>query len=136
MTKDDKYEKQLIAAIKKYQWMRWSHIDWDALSFSRGTAYNHNLNKLDPIKEAFEQNRSKGVNYLLKKWIESDNATLQIAAMRLIAEEDDRKRLNQQYMEHSGETSINITIDKKAKKGINYTLGESNKETEPNSSST
>ena len=42
---------------------------------------------------------------------------------------------DKQEIEHSG-TSINITIDKKAKKGINYTLGESNKETEPNSSST
>jgi hypothetical protein len=96
---ENKYELELIKTIEKNKWMRWAHIDWLALSFSRATAYNHALDKLDTIKAAFEQNRSKATNYLLQKWIQSDNATLQIAAFKIIAEEEDHKRLNQTYVE-------------------------------------
>jgi hypothetical protein len=99
ITENNKYEEELIKAINDYKWMRWAHIDWQALSFSRATAYNHFLDKLDTIKAAFEQNRSKATNYLLQKWIQSDNATLQIAAFKIVAEEDDHKRLNQTYVE-------------------------------------
>ena len=99
--KQQKYETELIEAIKRHKWMRWAHIDWDSLSFSRPTAYNYKLETLDTIKAAFEHNRNKGVNYLLQKWISSDNATLQIAAMRIIAEEEDRQRLNQHYIDHT-----------------------------------
>ena len=101
MSKAGKYEKELNAAITKHKWMRWSHIDWDALSFSRRTAYDYGLHELHTIKGAFEDNRSKGTNYLLQKWMKSDNPTLQIAAMRIIAEEEDRQRLNQQYIDHT-----------------------------------
>jgi hypothetical protein len=99
--KQNQYEAELIKSIESYRWMRWAHITWSSLSFSRATAYNHDLDKLDTIKNAFEENRNKGVNYLLQKWISSENATLQIAAMRIIAEEEDRKRLNQAYVDHT-----------------------------------
>jgi hypothetical protein len=101
------YELELIQAIQKHKWMRWSHIDWPALSFSRPTAYNHSLYKLDTIKEAFEQNRAKATNYLLQKWIQSENATLQIAAFKIIANEDDHKRLNQSYVD---QTNTNVDL--------------------------
>ena len=99
--KSEQYEKELIEAIQKHNWMRWSHIDWNALSMGRTTAYAYKLNDSDSVKETFEINRSKGVNYLLQKWITSDNSTLQIAAMRIIADEEDRQRLNQQYIDHT-----------------------------------
>lgn len=99
--KADRYEAEMIDAIKKHKWMRWSHIDWEVLPFGRSTAYSHGLDKLDTIKDAFAQNRHKATNYLLQKWIQSDNATLQIAAMRIVADEDDRQRLNQQYVDHT-----------------------------------
>lgn len=101
MSKQKEYEQELIATIKELNWMRWSHIVWETLSFSRPTAYNHKLETLDTIKDAFQENRRKGVNYLLQKWINSDNATLQIAAMRIIADEEDRQKLNQQYIDHT-----------------------------------
>ena len=88
--------------------MRWAHIDWTLLSFSRATAYNHNLDKLDTIKSAFEQNRSRGVNYLLQKWMNSDNATLQIAAFKIVSESDDHKRLNQAYVEQQ-QTTVDLS---------------------------
>lgn len=108
MEEKNKYSDEMIKAIKKHKWMRWAHIDWDALSFSRATAYNHNLDKLDAIKGAFEYNRAKGTNYLLQKWINSDNATLQIAAFKIIAEPDDHKRLNQTYVEQKNE-NVDLT---------------------------
>lgn len=99
MASERNHEQEMIEAIKKHNWMRWSHIDWNALSFGRATAYNHKLERLDTIKATFEQNRSKATNYLLQKWINSDNATLQIAAFKIVADSDDHKRLNQTYVE-------------------------------------
>jgi hypothetical protein len=97
-----KYEAELIQAISKHKWMRWKYIQWEKLSFGRSTAYNHGLDKLDTIKEAFEDNRTEGVNDLIQNWIKSNNPTLQIAAMRIIADNETRQCLNQQYIEHSG----------------------------------
>ena len=99
--KTKQYEKELIEAIVKYKWMRWAHIDWEALSFKRATAYNHKLDDLDSIKDAFKRNRSKAVNYMLNKWITSDNATLQIAAFKICADDEDRRRLEQNYIDHT-----------------------------------
>ena len=103
-------EKQLLNVIIQKKWMRWSHINWDAVGFSRQTAYVYELDKSDTIKDQLAENRNKAVDYLLQKWIASDNATLQIAAMRIVAEEEDRQRLNQQYIDH---TSKNEKIDTK-----------------------
>jgi hypothetical protein len=44
----------------------------------------------------------------LQKWIQSENATLQIAAFKIIAEPDDHKRLNQSYVEQQS-TNIDLT---------------------------
>ena len=95
------YKNELMDAIQRYKFMRWEHIQWDALSFSRSTAYNYGLNEMDDIKEALLENRKMAVNYLLNKWIKSENATLQIAAMRMIADDVDRQRLNQAYIDHT-----------------------------------
>ncbi len=109
--KKQQYENEMCASIKKHNWMRWAHIDWGALSYSRRTAYEHGLHESHAIRSIFEDNRSAGVNYLLQKWIKSDNATLQIAAMRIMAEEEDRQRLNQQYVDHTSQgDKLNITF--------------------------
>jgi len=110
LEKQAEKEKQLLNVIIEKKWMRWSHINWDAVGFSRQTAYVYELDKSDTIKDQLAENRNKAVDYLLQKWIASDNATLQIAAMRIVAEEEDRQRLNQQYIDH---TSKNEKIDTK-----------------------
>jgi hypothetical protein len=107
MSKSKEHEEEMIKAIQKYEWARWAHIEWQLLTFGRATAYNHQLEKLDSIKEAFEVNRSKATNYMLKKWILSDNATLQIAAFKIVASEDDHKRLNQSFVEQK---SIEVNL--------------------------
>lgn len=90
-----KYEEELLKAIKRHRWKRFGHIDWSVLSFCRATAYNYGLENLDSIRDALAENRIIAVNYMLDKWIESENPTLQIAAMRMVADDEDRKRLNQ-----------------------------------------
>jgi hypothetical protein len=99
--KQKKYETEMIEFIRKHKIMRWSHIVWDSVPFSRPTAYNYELNKLDTIKGAFEENCSQAMNYLLQKWIKSDNPTLQIAAMRIVADADTHQKLNQSYIDHT-----------------------------------
>ena len=91
--------------------MRFDHAFGGFVSFSRRTAYDYGLHELHDIKEALFQNRSKGVNYLIQKWINSDNATLQVAAMRMICESEDHQRLNQQYTDvTSGGKEIKIIL--------------------------
>ena len=95
------HEAAIIKVIKEKKIMRFDHIFGHFTGCSRATAYNHNLDKLDSIKEALEVNRTKGVDYLLQKWIAGTNATLQIAAMRLICTNEERQMLNQQYIDHT-----------------------------------
>lgn len=99
--KAKKYEAEMLKAIKEHNLMRFDHVFGGFVSFSSSTAYNHELEKLESIKEALFANRRKDANNLIQKWINSDNATLQIAAMRLIGDEDERRKLNQQYVQQT-----------------------------------
>ena len=99
------YEAEIVAAVKKHKFMRFSHIFNGSVSIGHSTAYLYKLEKSELIKEALQQNRMKGVDYLLQKWMASDNPTLQIAAMRLICDPEDHQRLNQQYIDQK--TTLN-----------------------------
>ena len=112
--KQKAYEKELLKIIKERKIMFFSHA-FAYTSFSAATAYNHNLEKLDTIKDALAKNRASGVTYMLNKWIGSDNATLQIAAMRIIADEEIRRSLNQQYIEQTIKEQPLFNIDVREK---------------------
>ena len=94
-----KHEAAILKIIKEKKLMRFDHIFAHFTGCSRATAYNHNLDKLDSIKEALESNRAKAEDYLLQKWIAGDNGTLNIAAMRIVGSPEVRRLLNQQYIE-------------------------------------
>ena len=113
MKKKETYEAEMLAAIKKHKIMRFEHAFGGFVGFSKTTAYLKKLNESDAIKEALEANRNKGVVYLVNKWLDSDNATLQIAAMRLICDSEDHRRLNQQYQDHTtqGDKITGITVE-------------------------
>lgn len=111
-----KYEAEALKAVKERKLMFFDHI-FAYVSFSSSTAYNHGLEKLESIKEAILENKINGVNYMLQKWIASDNATLNIAAMRIISNDAIRRSLNQQYIETTVKSDPFTDLLKKAKQG-------------------
>ena len=52
---------------------------WLFLGITRTTAFNYELNKVDEIKEAVQNEKIKVKKKLRRRWRDSDNATLQIA---------------------------------------------------------
>lgn len=68
---------------------------------SRTTAYDNNIDKSDDIKEAIFLNKRRGVTSLIDKWMDSENATLQIAAFKLVCDVDERKAISQSNIDHT-----------------------------------
>lgn len=105
--KYEKYETEITECIKKYRIMFISHIFGFYTDLKKAQFYNLGLDKSDLIQEAITQNRSKACGVLVNKWIASDNATLQIAGYRLVATEEERMALNQEYVK------LDASIDNK-----------------------
>lgn len=91
------HEKGILEAIKKYPIFSFKDIFVFYNGCSRATAYNHGLDKLDSIKEAIYSNRRRGVSTMIVEWMRSKNATLQLAAMRMICDPEEHRSLNQNY---------------------------------------
>lgn len=103
------HENGILEAIQKYPIFSFNDIFVYYKGCCRATAYNHNLDKLDSIKEAIYMNRRKGVTSLKAKWLNSDNATLQLAVMRMICDPEEHKTLNQNYTDiTTGGVALNI----------------------------
>lgn len=98
--KTDKYKNELLNVIKEKKIAFFDH-SFAFTSFSRSTAYEHQLDKSDDIKSAIDFNRVKAKNYLLNKWIGSENPTLQLAAFRLLSVSEEHRLLNQNYTDHT-----------------------------------
>ena len=95
-------EKQSLKAIKDNNLMFVTDVP-AYLPCSTATFYNKELEKVEAIKQALEQNRVKTKNGLRAKWYKSDNATVQIALYKLIGTDEEAQRLNgsRQQIEHS-----------------------------------
>ncbi len=63
------------------------------LPISNGTFYDWKFNELEELKDILEENAIKKKTELLDKWKDSNNATLQIALFKLLANEEERKIL-------------------------------------------
>jgi len=81
------------------------------LGISNKSFYNHELNEVLEIKNALQGNKISLKGKLRSKWFVSENATLQMGLYKLIANEDERKRLTQQYIKHDGEVNHKNQID-------------------------
>lgn len=103
--KAKEYEEELLKVIKTRKIAFLNHA-FAYTSFSSSTAYNHELEKLESVKEAIQNNRVSSKNYMLQKWIDSDNATLQVAAMRLLADAEEHRKLNQSYVQQDSKVRI------------------------------
>ena len=88
-----------IIKSKKILFIEWIFNYYPHLKKSQ--FYNLKLHESETIREALDNNKVGNVEELITKWIKSDNATLQIAAMRLIADPEKRQMLNQQYIDHT-----------------------------------
>ena len=69
-------------------------------------------NELNEIKDLLEENKVNLKVKMRKKWSDSDNATLQMALMKIICTDEERKKLAMNYNE--SEVQVNtapIVID-------------------------
>lgn len=93
-------ESMALDAIKKHNLFTITDIV-AYLPISRQTFYDRGLDKLDSLKEAVDANKLKTKQSMKQKWFKSDNATLQVALMKLIGDDEDRQRLTQQHIDHT-----------------------------------
>lgn len=106
------YAEELLSILRGKKIAFLSHA-FAYTSFSSSTAYNFELEKMESVKETIKKNRANAKNYMVQKWIASDNATLQVAAYRLMSDPEEHKLLNQSYIDHTsgGEKVIFNGID-------------------------
>ena len=69
------------------------------LPCSRATFYNHQLDKVDDIKDSLVKNRVELKVAMRNKWFKSDSPPLQIALMKLISSDDERRAMSTSFME-------------------------------------
>jgi hypothetical protein len=100
------------------------------LPCSKPTFYEYfplDSNELNELKAIIEDNTINIKSGLRNKWYESDNPTLQIALYRLTSRDDEHKKLNQSYIDH---TSKNEKIDNKFEIEILTNKDEAQQETD------
>lgn len=74
------------------------------LGIGRNTFYDHfpiDSNNYDIIKRELDNNKVAIKTSMRKKWYDSDNATLQVALMKLISTDEERKKLSNTYIDNS-----------------------------------
>ena len=104
--------KQSIEVIKKHNLIFLGDI-MAYTGFSKRAFYDHKLQECNAIKSALAKNRINMKVDMRAKWYESDNPTLQIGLMKLIADDDEAHRLNGTKREVKHDTTdkeINIKI--------------------------
>ena len=74
------------------------------------TFYDHKLDESDELKGLLDKNKDEIKASLRNKWYKSDNATLQLALMRLCATDPERRKLAMNYIEHTGKDGGAIEV--------------------------
>lgn len=100
------------------------------LPCSKATFYEYypaGSDELNYLKEMIEKNKVAQKVKMRKKWGDSDNATLQMALMKLISTDDERKRLAVSYIE-SKTTQTNVDLSGLSTDDILNILKEDDKE--------
>jgi hypothetical protein len=85
------------------------------LPISKPTFYEFfkiDSNEFNELKEMLETNRIEIKSSMRSKWYKSENATLQMALMKLICSDDERKKLSMNHTDitTNGEKITNIPI--------------------------
>ena len=103
---------QSLAAIKEHKLIFIKDI-FAYTPFVRKTFYDHNLHESNTIKDELSNNRINMKMSMRAKWYASENATLQVCLMKLIADEDEAHRLNgtkREIKDTTVDKEININI--------------------------
>lgn len=87
----------------------------DFLPITRQTFYRYfplESEEMQEIKKLIDENKISIKSNLRAKWYNSDNATLQLALYRLVADSEEHRMLNQHYIDHTTNgdkiTTVNI----------------------------
>ena len=77
------------------------------------TLYEWEFDKSNEIKEAIAKERSKVKQKMRKKWLQSDNATLQIVGYRLMATREELEAITTNRIESKVEATVTggITLE-------------------------
>lgn len=81
------------------------------LPCSKPTFYDHfkvDSDEFNLIKDELEKNRISTKTSMRKKWYDSDNPTLQIALMKLISTDEERRKISNTYID---KTEFNANSD-------------------------
>ncbi len=97
MKTKEQYETEILEIIKKENIFLISDIFAFYKGCSRSTFYTHELDKSDTIKNAIEDNKIVTKNLMKAKWLNSENATLQLALFKIICSDDERMKLSLTY---------------------------------------
>jgi hypothetical protein len=90
----------------------------DVVSFlpcAKPTFYEHfpiDSNEMNAIKVELEKNRTAIKTSMRNKWYNSSNPTLQIALMKLICTDEERKKISNNYIEGNVEVKTDAQIFK------------------------
>ena len=104
-TKD--LQEQALKAIEEYGLYFISDVV-ACLPCSTSTFYGHKLEESEPIKKALESNRIHAKLEMRKKWLKSDNATMQMGLMKLLSDDEELRKLAMEYREHGGEINLPV----------------------------
>ncbi len=100
------HEKDIVEVIRENGLVCFTHVFGYYTELSKSRAYDLELDKSDSIREALDENRAKATSTLFDRWVNSNNPTLQLAAYRLACSDEERRRLNQQYIESRQSVSL------------------------------
>ena len=119
MKTKDQYETEILKIIRKENIFLISDIFAFYKGCSRSTFYTHELDKLDSIKNAIEDNKIVTKNLMKAKWLNSENATLQLALFKTICTENERKALSLSYQPLADEQKRTIDFSKVSDEALN-----------------
>jgi len=85
------------------------------LPIARSTFYDWQMDKSDELKGLLNDNKVKIKSSMRSKWYKSQNATLQMALMKLICTDTERKKLSMTYTDMTVEDK-RMTPEERAEK--------------------
>lgn len=106
----EQYENDIVDCIKEDNIYTQNMI----FSFYSGIARSHyfelKLHESDYIKNALDNNKNRTKHSLLDKWYNSDNASLQIGLFKILATDEELRKLSMQTIESKND-NVNHNIE-------------------------